>query len=76
MYANLGQYPTAQSYLGQALDIRREIDNTRGEADTMTYLVAGPGGVMLAATDEARVIRDHAGALHRVGGIPQISYIA
>jgi hypothetical protein len=45
----------------------------RGEADTMTYLVAGPGGVMLAATDEARVIRDHDGALHRVVGMVRVA---
>jgi integral membrane sensor domain MASE1 len=45
----------------------------RGEADTMTYQVAGPGSVMLAATDEARVIRDHDGALHRVVGIVRVA---
>ena len=43
-----------------------------GETDTMTYLVNGTGGP-LAATDEARVIRDHDGQLHRVVGMVRIA---
>jgi hypothetical protein len=39
----------------------------------MTYQVAGPGSVVLAATDEARVIRGHDGALHRVVGIVRVA---
>jgi ClpP class serine protease len=44
----------------------------QGEADTVTYLVHGPGGSALAATDEARAIRDHDGELHRIVGIVRI----
>jgi len=47
-----------------------------GESDTMTYLVVGPGGSVLAATDEARVIRGHDGALHRVVGIVRVAATA
>lgn len=44
----------------------------QGEADRMTYLVhAGSGTV--TATDEARAIRDHDGALHRVVGFIRIN---
>lgn len=43
-----------------------------GEADRITYLIhAGSGTV--AATDEARAIRDHDGALHRVVGFVRIN---
>jgi PAS domain-containing protein len=45
----------------------------QGEADAMTYLVNGASGAVLAATDEARVIRDHDGQLHRVVGIVRIA---
>jgi integral membrane sensor domain MASE1 len=48
----------------------------QGEADAMTYLVNGASGAVLAATDEARVIRDHDGQLHRVVGIARISNVA
>lgn len=41
----------------------------QGEGDTITYLVQGPSGATLAATDEARAIRDHDGELHRIVGI-------
>ncbi len=44
-----------------------------GSPDTLTYLLTGPGGSPLAATDEARTIRDHDGALHRVVGILRIA---
>jgi len=44
-----------------------------GNADTLTYLLRGPGGSLLTATDEARAIRDHDGELHRVVGIVRIS---
>ncbi len=46
------------------------------DADVLTYLVAGPGGEPLVATDEARAIRDHDGSLHRVVGIVRIATIA
>jgi integral membrane sensor domain MASE1 len=45
----------------------------QGEPDTMTYLIQGPGGTALAATDEARAIRDHDGALHRIVGMVRIA---
>lgn len=45
----------------------------QGEADVMTYLVNGPGGAVLSVSDEARVIRDHDGQLHRVVGIARIA---
>jgi integral membrane sensor domain MASE1 len=45
----------------------------RGDSDTLTYLVTGPGGGALAATDEARAIRDHDGTLHRVVGIVRVA---
>lgn len=44
-----------------------------GEADSLTYSVAGASGGALIATDEARVIRDHDGALHRIVGIVRIA---
>lgn len=44
-----------------------------GEADTIAYLVGGPAGTVLMATDEARAIRDHDGELHRVVGIVRIA---
>lgn len=44
-----------------------------GSPDTLTYLLNGPGGSPLAASDEARAIRDHDGALHRVVGILRIA---
>ena len=47
-----------------------------GDADTMTYLISGPGGSVLTATDEARAVRDHDGELHRVVGIVRISATA
>jgi integral membrane sensor domain MASE1 len=45
----------------------------QGEMDAMTYLVSGTSGQVLAATDEARVIRDHDGQLHRIVGIVHLS---
>lgn len=48
----------------------------QGETDAITYLVNGPGGSVLAVTDEARVIRDHDGQLHRVVGIARIASAA
>lgn len=45
----------------------------QGQPDTMTYLVSGPGGATLTATDEARAIRDHDGELHRIVGIVRIA---
>jgi len=48
----------------------------QGEADTLTYLVHGPAGTALAATDEARAIRDHDGELHRIVGIVRIGTAA
>jgi len=47
----------------------------QGEADSMTYLVTAANGAVLAVTDEARVIRDHDGQLHRVVGIVRISAV-
>lgn len=44
-----------------------------GEPDTMTYHVHGAAGMPLAVTDEARAIRDHDGALHRIVGIVRIA---
>ena len=41
----------------------------------MTYLVTAANGAVLAVTDEARVIRDHDGQLHRVVGIVRISAV-
>jgi hypothetical protein len=34
--------------------------------------VSGPEGALLAVTDEARVIRDHDGQLHRVVGMARV----
>ncbi|MFO1323189.1 MAG: MASE1 domain-containing protein [Burkholderiales bacterium] len=45
----------------------------QGAPDTTTYLVTGPGGAPLAATDEARAIRDHDGELHRIVGLVRVS---
>lgn len=45
----------------------------RGDADVLTYLVGGAAGTPAAATDEARAIRDHDGALHRVVGIVRVA---
>lgn len=47
-----------------------------GDADVVEYLVNGPGGSLVAATDEARVIRDHDGQLHRVVGIVRMAPLA
>jgi integral membrane sensor domain MASE1 len=44
-----------------------------GASDTLTYLVTGGGGAALAVSDEARAIRDHDGALHRVVGIVRVN---
>ncbi|MCC6868171.1 MAG: MASE1 domain-containing protein [Burkholderiales bacterium] len=43
----------------------------QGEADRLTYLLHN-GSATLAATDEARAIRDHDGELHRVVGLVRI----
>lgn len=45
----------------------------RGDADVLTYLVGGAGAPPVAATDEARAIRDHDGELHRVVGIVRVA---
>jgi PAS domain-containing protein len=47
-----------------------------GDAHVVEYLVNGPGGSLVAATDEARVIRDHDGQLHRVVGIVRMAPLA
>ncbi len=47
-----------------------------GASDALTYLVAGIGGAPLAVSDEARAIRDHDGALHRVVGIVRVATAA
>lgn len=39
-----------------------------GAAPPLTYLMSGPDGT-LVATDDARVIRDHDDAVHRIAGI-------
>lgn len=44
-----------------------------GETDAMTYLARGADGASLEISDEARVIRDHDGELHRVVGIARIA---
>ena len=44
-----------------------------GAPDALTYLVRGPGGTPLAASDEARAILDHDGELHRVVGLVRIA---
>lgn len=44
-----------------------------GASDTLAYFIAGPGGIPLAVSDEARAIRDHDGALHRVVGIVRVN---
>ncbi len=44
----------------------------QGATDSVTYVVAGLDGAPLAASDEARAIRDHDGALHRVVGIVRV----
>ncbi|MCC7325260.1 MAG: MASE1 domain-containing protein [Burkholderiales bacterium] len=45
----------------------------RGEADTLRYALRGSAGATQAATDEARAIRDHDGALHRIVGIVRVT---
>jgi len=45
----------------------------QGEPDAMSYLMHGPNSALLTASDEARVIRDHDGQLHRVVGIVRVS---
>ena len=44
-----------------------------GEPDAMKYLMRAADGSLLEASDEARVIRDHDGQLHRVVGIVRIA---
>jgi integral membrane sensor domain MASE1 len=44
-----------------------------GEPDTASYLMRSADGALLEAIDEARVIRDHDGQLHRVVGIVRLS---
>ena len=43
-----------------------------GDPDAMSYLMRGADGALLEASDEARVIRDHDGELHRVVGIVRL----
>jgi len=45
----------------------------RGEEDSISYLVMGPDGAPLAASDEARAIVDHDGELHRVVGLVRVA---
>src|SRR5262249_25960031 len=40
-----------------------------GDPDAMKYLMRGADGALMEASDEARVIRDHDGQLHRIVGI-------
>lgn len=47
-----------------------------GESDVITYLVNRPDGSPVAATDEARAIRDHDGQLHRVVGMVRMAPLA
>jgi len=44
-----------------------------GEPDALTYLMRRADGSLVEASDEARVIRDHDGQLHRVVGIVRIA---
>jgi hypothetical protein len=44
----------------------------QGASDLCAYGLVAPGGETLDATDEARAIRDHDGALHRVVGIVRL----
>ena len=44
-----------------------------GEPDATHYLMRSADGALLDASDEARVIRDHDGQLHRVVGIVRIT---
>ena len=44
-----------------------------GEPDATAYLMRSADGALLEASDEARVIRDHDGQLHRVVGIVRIA---
>lgn len=43
-----------------------------GAADAFTYRVAAGGALPVDANDEARAIRDHDGALHRIVGIVRL----
>jgi integral membrane sensor domain MASE1 len=61
--------PEERERVGARFDQRANGD---GASDTIVYLVSGPGGPM-AVSDEARAIRDHDGALHRVVGIVRVS---
>jgi integral membrane sensor domain MASE1 len=45
----------------------------QGEPDALAYLMRSADGGLLDASDEARVIRDHDGQLHRVVGIVRIT---
>jgi len=44
-----------------------------GDPDALKYLMRSADGSLLEASDEARVIRDHDGQLHRVVGIVRIA---
>ena len=44
----------------------------QGEPDATTYLMRSADGALLEASDEARVVRDHDGQLHRVVGIVRL----
>lgn len=75
-----GQIHTLADWLANVVADDRERVATRfdervrgqGEADRMTYLLHA-GSSTMAATDEARTIRDHDGELHRVVGLVRIS---
>jgi hypothetical protein len=45
----------------------------QGEPDMLAYVMRGADGALFEASDEARVIRDHDGQLHRVVGIVRIT---
>jgi integral membrane sensor domain MASE1 len=47
-----------------------------GDPDAMAYLMRSADGALLEASDEARVIRDHDGQLHRVVGIVRVAAAA
>lgn len=47
-----------------------------GDPDAMAYLMRSADGALLEASDEARVIRDHDGQLHRVVGIVRLTAAA
>jgi integral membrane sensor domain MASE1 len=65
--------PDARERVGSRFDERIQ---SEGGNDVFAYPVLSPGGERLDATDEARAIRDHDGALHRVVGIVRFAAAA